>query len=425
MHSEREFAEYVAGLAQTLGHADREGPLADYCRGLMLSGERKSVEPMAALVAPASVSAKHQSMHHFVAAAEWSDEKFLGQIREQMVPALGPIEAWIVDDTGYPKKGKHSVGVARQYCGQLGKQDNCQVAVSVSLANESGSLPIAYQLYLPQEWAEDKVRRRKAGVPEHIGFATKNQIALAQLKAARAANVPAGVVLADAGYGNDADFRSGVAALGLCYAVGIQSKTTVWAQGNQPLPPKNSGKGRPGTRWQRDADHQPTDVKTLAHVLFARQWKTITWREGERGALRSRFARVRIRAAHRNEVRPEEWLIIEWPVAETEPTKYWFSNLPENISFKQMIRLTKLRWRIERDYQELKQEVGLGHYEGRNWRGFHHHASLCIASYAFLMRCRLAASGRSKKNSARSTRARLRAPRRPKNFIPRGSPRAT
>lgn len=420
MPNERDFAEYVESLSKVLGHADRTAPLEGYCRGLMLTSERKSVEPMAALVDPAAVSARHQSMHHFVAASEWSDEKFLAQVRELVLPKLGPIEAWIVDDTGYPKKGNHSVGVARQYCGQLGKQDNCQVAVSVSVANEAASLPIAYQLYLPQEWADDKARRRKAGVPEQIGFATKNQIALAQLRAAREANIPPGVVLADAGYGNDADFRGGVAELGLCYAVGIQSKTTVWTSENRPLPPKKGGKGRPGTLWQRDAEHRPTDVKTLAYTLFARHWKNITWREGERGALRSRFARVRVRAAHRNEVRPEEWLVIEWPLAETEPIKYWLSNLPETTPFKQMIRLIKLRWRIERDYQELKQEMGLGHYEGRNWRGFHHHASLCIASYAFLMRCRLSEKRRGKKNSAQSS-PELRAPRRPRNFKPRGA----
>lgn len=295
MPNERDFAEYVESLSKVLGHADRTAPLEGYCRGLMLTSERKSVEPMAALVDPAAVSARHQSMHHFVAASEWSDEKFLAQVRELVLPKLGPIEAWIVDDTGYPKKGNHSVGVARQYCGQLGKQDNCQVAVSVSVANEAASLPIAYQLYLPQEWADDKARRRKAGVPEQIGFATKNQIALAQLRAAREANIPPGVVLADAGYGNDADFRGGVAELGLCYAVGIQSKTTVWTSENRPLPPKKGGKGRPGTLWQRDAEHRPTDVKTLAYTLFARHWKNITWREGERGALRSRFARVRVR----------------------------------------------------------------------------------------------------------------------------------
>jgi len=422
MDREREFAKYVGALAETLRHADRVEPLGDYCRGLMLSGDRKSVEPMAALVAPRRASAKHQSMHHFVAQAAWSDAALLAAALHEVRPALGPIEAWIVDDTGYPKKGQHSVGVARQYCGQLGKQDNCQVAVSVSVANERASLPIGYQLYLPREWADDAARRQKAAVPTNVGFATKARIALEQLRAARAARIPVGVVLADAGYGNDSDFRLGISALGLTYAVGIQGSTTVWADGHEPLPPRGSwGRGRPGTHLRRNRAHQPIDVKRLAHELPGRAWRRIEWREGTDGALGSRFARVRVRAAHRNEVRAEEWLVIEWPLGETEPTKYWFATLPPSIAFKELVRLIKLRWRIERDYQELKQELGLGHYEGRNWRGFHHHATLTIAAYGFLMRSRL--TGRAKKNAAiRSSQLRL--PPQPRNFIPRGSPRA-
>jgi SRSO17 transposase len=424
MDQEREFASYVGALSKTLAHADRVGPLGDYCRGLMLSGDRKSVEPMAALVAPQRASAKHQSMHHFVAKAEWSDAALLTAVRQEVLPALGPIEAWIVDDTGYPKKGTHSVGVARQYCGQLGKQDNCQVAVSVSVANERSSLPIDYRLYLPHEWAEDAARRKKADVPASVGFATKSAIALEQLRAARAARIPVGVVLADAGYGNDTDFRLGISALGLTYAVGIQGSTTVWAEGHLPLPPRgNWGRGRPGTHLRRNRMHQPIDVKALAHELSGRAWRRIEWREGTDGVLASRFARVRVRAAHRDQVRAEEWLVIEWPLAETEPTKYWLTTLPPSIAFKELVRLIKLRWRIERDYQELKQELGLGHYEGRNWRGFHHHATLTIAAYGFLMRVRL--TGRAKKNSAiRPSEPLLRLPPRPKNFIPRGSPRA-
>jgi SRSO17 transposase len=424
MDKEAEFAKYVSALSETLLHADRVGPMHDYCRGLMLSGDRKSVEPMAALVAPQRAGAKHQSMHHFVAKAEWNDTVMLAAVRQAVLPALGGIEAWIVDDTGYPKKGKHSVGVARQYCGQLGKQDNCQVAVSVSVANERSSLPIGYQLYLPREWAEDAARRKKAEVPASVSFATKSTIALEQLRTARAARVPVGVVLADAGYGNDTDFRRGITELGLTYAVGIQGSTTVWAEGHQPLPPRGiRGRGRPETRLRRNRTHQPIDVKALAHELPGRAWRRIQWREGTDGALASRFARLRVRAAHRDKVHAEEWLVIEWPLAETEPIKYWLSTLPAGIAFKEHIRLIKLRWRIERDYQELKQELGLGHYEGRNWRGFHHHATLSIAAYGFLMRARL--TGRAKKNSViRPREGLLQLPPRPKNFIPRGSPRA-
>src|SRR5215207_4870507 len=218
MSEERQerFAAYVDALAEVMGHADRAEPLRDYCLGLLLPGERKSVEPIAAITAPARVSAKHQSLLHFVANAPWSNERVLGRIQELTLPLIeqrGAIEAWIIDDTGFPKKGRHSVGVARQYCGQLGKKDNCQVAVSLSLANEYASLPVAYRLYLPQEWAEDRERLRKVGAPEDIVFKTKHQIALEQLRWACAAGLPRGVGLLDAGYGNNSKMRASITAL--------------------------------------------------------------------------------------------------------------------------------------------------------------------------------------------------------------------
>lgn len=391
--SEARFRTYVEGLASVIGHVDRAAPLRDYCLGLLMPGERKSVEPMAAMTSPARVAAQHQSLLHFVGQGGWSDERVLAKVRDLVLPLMersGPIEAFIIDDTGFPKKGVHSVGVARQYCGQLGKQDNCQVAVSLSIANHSASLPVAYRLYLPQDWAEDPVRRAKTGVPEDIGFATKPEIALAQIKAAREAGLPGRVVLMDAGYGADKHVRDGITALDLPYSAGILSTTTVWPQDQGPLPPKVwSGRGRPPTRLRRDAGHRPVDVKTLALALPAAAWDTVTWREGSNDDMTSRFARVRVRPAHRDEKRvephPEEWLLVEWPEGDTEPTKYWFSTLPADMSLAEMVDLTKLRWRIERDYQDLKQEVGLGHYEGRGWRGFHHHATLCIAAYGFLI----------------------------------------
>jgi SRSO17 transposase len=391
--SESRFLAYVEGLVSVLGHADRAGPLRDYCVGLMMPCERKSVEPMAAITAPERTAAQHQSLLHFVGQAAWSDEKVLARVREMVLPAIerhGPIAAWIIDDTGFPKKGWHSVGVARQYCGQLGKQDNCQVAVSLSLANHHASLPVAYRLYLPEEWAADSERRRKTGVPEEIRFKTKPEIALEQIDAACAAGLPRGVVLMDAGYGCNTRLRTGVSALGLSYVAGILPNTSVWAAGTGPLPPKAwSGRGRPAKLIRRDDKHQPVSVKQLALGLPKRAWRTIAWREGSAEKLSSRFARVRARIAHRDykltASRPEEWLLIEWPEGENEPTKYWLSTLPKDITFRALVDLTKLRWRIERDYQELKQEVGLGHFEGRGWRGFHHHATLCIAAYGFLV----------------------------------------
>lgn len=391
--AEARFSAYVDGLASVLGHADRVVPFHDYMVGLILPGERKSVEPMAARTAPARTSAQHQKLLHFVGVAVWSDEKVLAKVCEMVRPGIerhGPIEAWIIDDTGFPKKGKHSVGVARQYCGQLGKQDNCQVAVSLSLANHQASLPVAYRLYLPEDWAADRERRLVAKVPEEISFATKPEIALAQIRAACEAGLPRGVVLMDAGYGCNTKLRTGVSALGLTYVAGILPNTSVWGPGTGPLSPKPwSGRGRPAKRIGRDDDHRPVSVETLARALPKRAWRKIRWREGSAEWLSSRFARVRVRAAHRDyqlgAARPEEWLLIEWPEGEAAPTKYWLSTLPEDISFNRLVDLTKLRWRIERDYQELKQEVGLGHFEGRGWRGFHHHATLCIAAYGFLV----------------------------------------
>jgi SRSO17 transposase len=391
--SESRFAKFVEGIVSVIGHADRARPLWDYCVGLMMPCGRKSVEPMAAVTAPERVAAQHQSLLHFVNQAPWSDEKVLAKVREMVVPALerhGPIEAWIIDDTGLPKKGRHSVGVGRQYCGQLGKQDNCQVAVSLSIANHQASLPVAYRLYLPQDWAADGERRHKAGVPKETSFKTKPEIALGQLRWACEAGIARGVVLMDAGYGCNTNLRTGISALALRYVAGILSQTCVWVSGTGPLPPKKwSGRGRRPTLIRRDDKHQPVSVKELALGLPKRAWRTIKWREGTAEWLSSRFARARVRAAHHDykltDSRPEEWLLIEWPKGEKEPTKYWLSTLPEDITFRALVDLTKLRWRIERDYQELKQEVGLGHYEGRGWRGFHHHATLCIAAYGFLV----------------------------------------
>ena len=392
------FEAYLDAILVELGHASRAASARAYCTGLLLPGERKSVEPMAARIEPARVQARHQSLHHVVAKAEWDDAAVLAAVRRQVLPAAerhGRLRYWILDDTGLPKKGRHSVGVARQYCGQVGKQDNCQVAVSLSVANDQASLPIAWRLYLPEVWAADPAKRTRAGVPQDIAFATKPAIALEQLRQALADGVPPGTVLADAAYGDDCDLRAEISGIGLTYVLGIRSATTVWAPGTAPLPPKPwSGRGPRPTRLRRDAEHQPVAVKDLALGLPARAWRKVCWREGSRTGLASRFAAVRVRPAHRDTLRsepwPEEWLLIEWPKREAEPTKYWLSNLPPRTALKELVHRTKARWVIERDYQELKQENGLGHYEGRGWRGFHHHASLCIAAYGFLVteRCR-------------------------------------
>ena len=415
---ETRFERYAEAMIQALGHADRAVPARWYLRGLMLPGSRKSVEPMAARVHPQDVRSAHQSMHHLVADSDWSDGALLAAVSSEVVPVLTASGQescyWIIDDTGHRKYGRHSVGVARQYCGQLGKVDNCQVAVSLSLATAEGSLPLSYRLYLPEEWAEDKARRKAAGVPKEIAFATKGEMARGQIEAALAAGIPRGPVLIDAGYGDEAALRDWLSAQALVYAVGIRPATAGWWDGYQPAPePVKTGRGRPRTRLVRDETHIPISVKALAESLPRSSYRTLTWREGTNTQLRSRFARVRVRAAHANHPRQEEWLLIEWPKGEADPTRYFLSTLPAETAFKALVATVKMRWRIERDYRELKQEVGLGHYEGRNWRGFHHHASLCIAAYGFLMLERLSGV---KKNTAR-----LKTPALPEGFLPRGS----
>jgi SRSO17 transposase len=418
----------MEGLANAAGHEDRHAPLKNYCKGLLLPGERKSIEPMAARLDAGNVQPMRQSLHHLVAKAPWSDERLLDEVRKQVLPAMqkqGPVVAWIVDDTGFPKKGKHSVGVTRQYCGQVGKQENCRVAVSLSVATWSSSLPIAYRLYLPKEWADDAERRERTEVPEEVEFQTKPEIALDQIRAAAAANLDRGVVLADAAYGIHTDFREGLSQLKLQYVVGVQSSLTVWEPGKQPLPAKPRGRmGRPPQLLQRSANHQPVSVKQLAMSLPSGALKEVTWREGTERKLRSRFAAVRVRPAHRDyekaEPRAEEWLLIEWPRSEAEPTKYWISTLPGDTPLKALVKMAKHRWIIERDYQELKQELGLGHFEGRNWRGFHHHATLCIAAYGFLVAERNRFSP-----SARAGHLGFTAPWPASEFRPRGSPRSS
>jgi len=323
----------------------------------------------------------------------------LRQVAQWVVPHMDMSNGgfWIIDDTGFPKKGIHSVGVTRQYCGALGKQDNCQVAVSVSLACEEGSLPVAWQLYLPRAWAEDTQRRRKAGVPEEVEFATKPQIALQQLRHLLDQGAPKHCVLADAGYGIDYDFRRNLSDMGLLYVVGITSAVVVWPPNVTPLPPKRcKGMGRPPVMPRRTATRQPVSVKELALSLPGSAWQDISWREGTNAQLTGHFAAARVRCAGGM-----------WSVHVYCPSSGCSLNgLPDRQSQRSTIfhaagehgiersgTNPHMRWRIKRDYQDLKQDMGLGHYEGRGWRGFHHHASMSIAAYGFLMAQRLKAGG--------------------------------
>lgn len=426
MNAAERFESYMKHLSEGLGHADRHAGLRGYCTGLMLPLSRKSVEPMAARVDPMHASARHQSLHHFVAKAEWSDSQMLRRVCQWVIPKMDFSQGgwWIIDDTGFPKKGRHSVGVTRQYCGVLGNQDNCQVAVSISLASNQGSLPVAWQLYLPEDWAADTERRSKADVPEEVGFATKTQIALRQLRTLLDEGAPRYCVLADAGYGVGNAFRQSLSDMGLLYAVGVTSAVVVWPPGVQPLPPKRySGVGRPPVVPRRTATLQPMNVKALAMSLPPQAFQTITWREGTNTPLRERFAAVRVRHAGGNvgkaRLRPEQRLLIEWPEKDEEPSKYFLSTLPEDVTIVELVSVAHQRWRIERDYQDLKQDFGLGHHEGRGWRGFRHHAALSIAAYGFLMAERVIAD---KSVGGKKNFIERQVPALPKDYIPRGSP---
>jgi len=425
MSVDTDYDRYLENLCSVIGGNDkRQDAFQSYCKGLMLPLQRKSVEPLAAHMDPKNVRSRHQSLHHFVADSPWSDSALLECVEEQVNELMDQTAQryWLVDDTGMPKKGKHSVGVSHQYCGQVGKQANCQVAVSVSLATEAASVPVAYRLYLPKSWCEDAERRGKVGVPEDVTFQTKPEIALNQLSEAQERTGAAEpIVVADAGYGNGEQFREGVDALGLQYMVGIQTSTSVWAPWTTP----KAERRRPGSKRvapsrQRFAkDHRPQSVMELALEVHRDAWSKVSWREGTNEMLSSRFAAIRLSVAHNDrpntEQRDEQWLLIEWPKEEPEPTKFWLSTLPATASKRQLVQVAKIRWRIERDYQELKDELGLHQYEGRNWRGFHHHASLCIAAYGFLITQRLRFPSKKKVRPASKITSL------PEGYVPRGA----
>jgi len=301
---------------------------------------------------------------------------------------LPGLEVVVVDDTGFAKKGKHSVGVARQYSGTLGRTDNCQVMTSVHLAGDLGSVMAGARLYLPKEWTDDPARCRDVGVPDEVEFKTKWQNALELIDQTLGFGIAGRPVLADAGYGETAEFRDGLTKRGLTYVVGVPNTQLIWPPGTNPKPPtRRPGKlGRPHSRW-RDGNKKPIRIAELVARIPRELYKTVSWREGTRGKLSSKFLAYRVRSAVKHtKGRPpsdELWLLCEWQSCDTEP-RFHLSTLPANLSLKELVRITKLRWRVERDYQDLKGEVGLDHFEGRTWRGFHRHATLCAVAHGFL-----------------------------------------
>jgi len=336
------------------------------------------------------VEALRQRLQQAVNVATWDQQELFRRIAKRAESDLPHIEALVIDDTGFPKKGKHSVGVQRQYSGTLGRTDNCQVATSLHFASESGGVCIGMRLYLPETWANDADRRKKAGVPEDVVFKKKWEIALDLIEAAIRWETPRRPVLADSGYGDCTEFRQQLEDWDLEYVLGVSGTAVVWPPGQMPtppLPPQPGDRGRPRSRWI-DGDAQAKTMKELALELPEDTWQKVSWGEGSRGEQSSRFAALRIRTAHKHaEGAPpgeEQWMLTEWPEDEDEPTKFWLSNMNEEIALPHLVYLAKLRWRIERDYQEMKGELGLDHYEGRRWLGFHHHVACVAAAHAFL-----------------------------------------
>jgi SRSO17 transposase len=356
-----------------------------YVRGLVEHGGRKSLWPT--LFRLEETPARYESMQQFLADSPWDPEPLVRACAERVCPGIGVL-AWVVDDTGIAKDGRHSPGVKRQYSGTLGKIGNCQIAVSVHAVGAKGTLPLGWRLYLPEEWCDDMARRRKAKIPESIGFQTKPELATAVCERASGWEIPAAPILADVAYGDDSNFRTGLQALGLEYLVAVSPRISVYGpETTFTVPERNGSTGR--RRSVARPDRTPESVLTLAKRLPRRAWKTLPCRTTAAGEeVASRFAFVRVVATHpvRNDHQPprEEWLIIEWPTGAEQPCDYWLGNLPTDTPKERLARLARLRWTIELDYRQLKGELGLDHYEGRSYPGFHHHAALVTVAHGFL-----------------------------------------
>jgi len=383
--------QFLADLLEPLGRRERRHWGSVYVRGLMLEGERKSIEPMAARLPEGNV----QAMQQLIGQSPWPWAPVWQRLAQRMTVELMPDPVWVLDDTGFPKQGHHSVGVERQYSGTLGKTANCQVAVSLHQVTGQESTILDWRLYLPESWTEDPQRRAEAGIPAEVKFQTKWQLALELIDEARGWGLRCGVVLGDAAYGEVTEFRQGLETRQLPYAVGIPSTLGVWTKPPRIHKLKARGQGRPPSAYHY-GPQRPGTVREVAQK--ARGWKQVRWREGSKGWLESRFDACRVQPSHGfHEGRPphkEVWLLVEWPRGEKEPTKYFLCDLPEHYPLRRLVRIVKARWKIEQDYQQLKEELGLDHYEGRSWAGWHHHVTLVMLAHAFLTLERL----RSKKN---------------------------
>ena len=372
---------FLDEMLVNLGRSERRQWGDVYVRGLLTTAGRKATASMATRVSDGNV----QAMQQFIGQSPWPWEPLRKELAKRMAEALRPAAAWAVDDTGFPKKGDHSVGVARQYTGTLGKIGNCQVAVSLHYATDDAAAPLDFALYLPEEWLEEE-RRQKAGIPKDVTFQPKWALALALIDRALAWEVPSGVIVADAGYGNNTEFRTGLTKRNLLFVVGIQNATTAWVDSGHLEASPAGRRGRPR--------HKPLEVGAPISVLEISQgrppelWRRVTWREGTKGPMTSRFAATRVLPSHSYQhggVKEDTlWLLTEWPEAEAAPTKFWLANLPGDTSLLSLVRLAKIRWWIEQGYQQLKDELGMDHYEGRSWQGWHHHVTMTMLAFGFL-----------------------------------------
>ena len=389
---EKRLNAYVEELAQAIGHIDRHEPLRNYCKGLLLPLPRKSVEAMATLILPKRSQHMRQSMHHLVSTASWSDEDVMARVRGQVLPLLrkkGPIVAWAVDDSGIFRSGPHSVGNAVQTFGTITRAEMYQVAITLSAATWSSTMPLAHDVYMPEEWINDSERRTVAGVPNEIVYRSRVEMSLRQMKAALDHKVDPGVVLAGINFGGHAEFRAGLDRLGLQYLVNVGADVKVWAPGTAP------------EKSQRDVGQKPVTLKQVSESLDQRTFKILTWKHPSTGwKFESRFAAARVRPVHRDDARTnlqdEMWMLIEWPAREAEPVRYWLSTMPADTGLAGLVKMAKHRIITERDFDELRQQIGLAHFEGRNWRGFYHHATICMAAYGFLLMERLGRSPTAK-----------------------------
>ena len=378
--------EFAAEMYRPLVRCDQRAKGEQYVRGLLLEGRRKSIQPMATRLPDGD----EEGLQHFITDSPWDDVPVRRRLARRMTAEIEP-EGWIVDDTGLPKDGRFSPGVAHQYCGALGKTANCQVLVSVNVASDRASCPLQWRLFLPQSWDQDEERRRRARIPEDVRHVPKWQLALEIIDQLLEWGLERRVVQADGGYGDITAFRTGLEERELEYVVQVKGITSAQPADAVPVAPEYQGRGRPPVPRYPD---KPSSLRDLVLATGREQVRTIGWREGDRGPLASQFIALRVRPANDAQrdadgVLPEQWLLAEWPAGKDEPVKYWLSNLPIGTPIVTLVRLAKLRWRVEHDYRELKQCLGLDHYEGRTFAGLHHHLSGVTVAHAFLTCCRL------------------------------------